>query len=140
MYSLVVHLRLVVALSLELVVICVKSRDLGLETLANTDLSDEFLHLAAFLESGAVHGLPMIEDTLGEGLSGGVRAELSVESEGLSDGEVSLDCEHGCSRALLLGEDLSTTLVQATVDTTDGVFWALDLDKVDGLLEGRGSE
>lgn len=76
----------------------------------------------------AVHGLPMIEDTLGEGLSGGMRAELSVESEGLGDGEVSLDGEHGRSGALLLGEDLSTALVQATVDTADGVFWALDLD------------
>lgn len=76
----------------------------------------------------AVHGLPVIEDTLGEGLSGGMRAELSVESEGLGDGEVSLDGEHGRSRALLLGEDLSTALVQATVDTADGVFWALDLD------------
>ncbi len=76
----------------------------------------------------AVHSLPVIEDTLGEGLSGGMRAKLSVESEGLGDGEVSLDSEHGGTRTLLLGEDLSTTLVQATVDTADGVFWALDLD------------
>ena len=76
----------------------------------------------------AIHSLPMIEDTLGEGLSGGMRAKLSIESEGLGDGKVSLDGEHGGTRTLLLGEDLSTTLVQATVDTADGVFWALDLD------------
>ena len=76
----------------------------------------------------AVHSLPVIEDTLGEGLSGGMRAKLSVESEGLGDRKVSLDGEHGGTRTLLLGEDLSTTLVQATVDTADGVFWALDLD------------
>lgn len=52
MYNIVVHLRLVVALSLELVVICVKSRNVGLETLANTDLGYQLLHLATLLERG----------------------------------------------------------------------------------------
>ena len=40
------------ALSLELVVICVERRNLGLETLANTDLGYQLLHLAALLQSG----------------------------------------------------------------------------------------
>lgn len=74
------------------------------------------------------HDVPMIEDTLGEGLTGGVLTEISVETEGLGDREVSLDGEHGCSDPLLLAEDLSTTLVQTTVDTTNGVFGTLDFD------------
>jgi hypothetical protein len=113
---------------LELVVVCIKSRNIRLETLADTDLSHELFHLGALLERRAVHDLPMVEHALGEGLAGGMRAELSVEAEGLGDREVSLDSEHGGSRALLLGEDLSTTLVQAAVDTTDGILWALDFD------------
>jgi hypothetical protein len=70
----------------------------------------------------------MIEHTLGEGLAGGVGPELTVEAEGLSDGEVGLDREHGGSGALLFAEDLSTTLVQTTINTTDGVFRALNLN------------
>lgn len=70
----------------------------------------------------------MVEHGLGEGLSSGVLAELSVEAEGLGDREVGLDSEHGGSRALLLREDLSTALVQAGVDTTNGVFGALNLN------------
>lgn len=72
----------------------------------------------------------MIEHTLGEGLSGGVRAELSVESEGLGDREVSLNSEHGGSWPLFFAEHLSTAFVQAGVDTTDGILRALDLDYI----------
>jgi len=70
----------------------------------------------------------MVEHALGEGLSGGVRAQFSVEAEGLGDREEGLDSEHGCSGALLFGEDLAATLVQARVDTTNGVLRALNLD------------
>lgn len=60
----------------------------NLETLANTDLGDDFLDLAALVERSyqnnistpssrmyterrtSRHDLPVIEDTLGEGLSG----------------------------------------------------------------------
>ena len=83
----------------------------------------------------------MVKYSLGEGLAGGVRAELTVEAEGLGDREVRLDREHGRSRALLLREDLATTLVETRVDTTNGVLRALDLDEVDGLLErGLGEQ
>lgn len=127
-------------MKLELVVVGVERRDLGLETLASTDLGDELLHLGSLVEGRAVHDLPMIEHTLGEGLASGMRAQLSVEAEGLGDGQVGLDGEHGSSGALLFREDLSTTLVETRVDTTDGVLGALDLDEVDGLLETGGGE
>jgi len=83
------------------------------------------------------HDFPMIEHTLREGLAGGMRAQLSVESERLGDREVSLDSEHRCSGTLLFGKDLATTFVQARVDTTNGVFRALNLDCNGGQLKLR---
>lgn len=59
--------------SLELVVISVETWDLGLETFACPDSEDETLELGALLGRGAGHQLPVIEHTLGEGLSLGVR-------------------------------------------------------------------
>ncbi len=76
----------------------------------------------------SVHQLPVVEHTLREGLAGGVLSEFTVEAKGLHDREESLDSEHGCSWPLLFAEDLSTTLVQARVDTTNGVFGTLDFD------------
>ena len=66
-----------------------------------------------------------------------VRAEIGSEPERLADRQVSLDREHRCSGALLLGEYLTTALVKDRIDTTDGVLRALDLDEVDGLLDTR---
>lgn len=54
----------------------------------------------------------MIEDGLREGLSRSGGAESGVETEGLRDGQVGFDREHGGTDTLLLREDLSTTLVQ----------------------------
>ena len=89
----------------------------------------------------AVHELPVVEHGLREGLATGRLTEVAVEAERLHDGQVSLDGEHGRADALLFREDLATTLVQARVDTTDGVLRALDLDEVDRLLErGRGEQ
>ena len=70
----------------------------------------------------------MIEHTLGECLTTSRSTKLTVEAEGLHDGEVSLDCEHRGTRPLLLAEDLSTTLVQHAVNTTDSVLRALNFD------------
>ena len=87
------------------------------------------------------HDLPVIEDGLREGLALRVRAEVGGETERLVDGQVSLDREHRRSGALLLREYLAATLVEAGVDTADGVLRALDLDEVDGLLDtGRCSQ
>ena len=83
----------------------------------------------------------MVHHRLRERLAGRRGAEVAVEAKGLHDGEVRLDREHRRSGPLLLGEDLATTLVQARVDTADGVLRALDLDEVDRLLErGRGEQ
>lgn len=60
----------------------------------------------------SVHRLPVIKDSLREGLTGGGGTESSVETEGLRDGQVGLDREHGGANTLLLREDLSTTLIQ----------------------------
>ena len=67
-------------------------------------------------------------------------AEVGVEAEGLHDGQVSLDGEHGSSNSLLFGEDLTTTTIEDTIDTTDCVLGALNFDEVDGLLHTRGSQ
>lgn len=89
----------------------------------------------------AVHELVVIEHTLGEGLARGGGTEVTVEAERLSDGEVSLDREHGGSGLLLLREDLATTLVEYRVDTADDGLRALDLDQEDRLLEtGLGEQ
>ena len=77
----------------------------------------------------------MVEHHLRERLARRSSTELTVEAEGLHDGQVRLDSEHRRSGPLLLREDLSTALVEHRVDTADGVLWALDLDEVDGLLE-----
>lgn len=103
-----------------------------LETLACPDAANKLLELASLLEGRAVHDLPVVEHGLGEGLASGMLTELAVEAEGLHDGEVRLHGEHGRSNPLLLAEHLSTTLVEARVDTTDTVFGALNLDcKID---------
>ena len=79
----------------------------------------------------------MIEHALRESLTGGMRTEISSETEGLVDRQVSLDHVDGGSGPLLLSEDVTTTPVEDTVDTTTGNIGTLDLDEVDGLLETR---
>ena len=113
-------------------------RNLNLETLALTHLSDENADLAGGVQRILVlHvDLPVVEDGLGEGLATGALAEISVEAEGLVDGEVGLDVEQRSAGALLLSEDVTTTAGKDTVDTTHGLLGNLDLDQEDGLLEG----
>jgi hypothetical protein len=77
----------------------------------------------------------MIEDALWESLSTGVGAEIGGETEGFVDGQESFDDEHGCSGNLCFFEDVSTTTIEDTIDTSDGDFWALDFAQVDGFHE-----
>jgi len=86
---------------LELVVVGIEWRNFWLETLASTDLDDQLLNFASLVDGRAGHDLPVVEDGLGEGLPTSLRAELSVETERLGDGEISLDGEHGRTSALL---------------------------------------
>jgi hypothetical protein len=99
-----------------------------LEALAGTDVLDKIFHLGTLLKGRAIHQLPVVEHHLGEGLARRGGTKITVEAEGLHDGEVGLDGEHGCTNALLLAEDLSTFPVQAGVDTTNSILRALHLN------------
>ena len=74
--------------------------------------------------------LPVVEDALREGLSTGVGPEVGGEAEGLVDGQVGLDVEHGGAHHLGLLKDVATTTVQHTVDTADGVLGTLEGKKI----------
>jgi hypothetical protein len=93
----------------------------------------------------------VVEHGLGEGLSLRGLSQIGSEPEGLHDGQVGLDGEHGSARPLLFKEYLSASLVEDGVDAADGVLGALNLNygerqaiasgqsgvvhtKVDGLL------
>ena len=120
--------------------VAVQCRDLQFETLALADTGDDVLGLTG-LQRGAGKELPVVEDGLRESLTGGGLSEIGVESERLVDGEVSLDGNHGSTNTGLLGEDVSTSPVEARVDTTETRVGALDLDEVDGLLDtGLGKQ
>ena len=82
-----------------------------------------------------IEGFPMIEDALREGLAGGEGSQVSSETEGVSDREVSLDVEEGSSHNGFFGEDDSSSLREALVDTVHDVVGGGDVDEVDGLLE-----
>jgi len=111
------------------------------QTLSLSGLQHDFVSLAADLEGIAVDDLPVIEDTLREGLSGSLGAEIGGETERGVYGQVSLNEVERSADLLLLGEDVSTTTIEGGIDTSHGVFRTLDLDQVDGLHEaGLGGQ
>lgn len=121
---------------LQLVVEVLNTWNLNLDTLALTHLLDDGTDLGGSVKWGSTwKDLPMVEDGLWEGLSGGVGAEISVEAEGLHNWEVSLDGEEWGSWTLLLSKDVTTTAGKDTVDTTHGGLWNLNLDQEDWLEE-----
>lgn len=72
---------------------------------------------------------------MGEGLATGSGAEIGRETEGLVDGQVSLDHEQRGTGTLLLSVDVTTAAGEDTVDTTHSLLGNLDLDVEDGLEE-----
>lgn len=108
------------------------------ETLAFTGGHDDLVGEGALTERILLDGLPVIEAALWEGLAGSGGTEIGIKTEGLIDGQVGLDLEHRGTRGLLFLEDVTTLSVEDGVDTTHGLFWALDLDQVDGLEETWG--
>lgn len=70
----------------------------------------------------------MVEHTLGEGLPGSMRPQFSIEPKGFGDREVSFDREHRRSWPLLLAVHLTTSLVEDTINTADGIFRALNFN------------
>jgi len=132
---------------LQLVVEVLNTWNLNLDTLALTHLLDDLPDLGGTIEWRTTwENLPMVEDRLWECLSGGVRAEISIEAKRLHNWEVSLDGEQRSSWTLLLVEDVATTAGEDTVDTTHGGLWNLNLNQEDGFEEtwlgeeGRGEE
>lgn len=63
------------------------------------------------------HGLPVVKDTLREGLARGGSTEGAGETKGLNDRQVGLQVEDGGSRPLCLLKDVATLLVEHRVDT-----------------------
>jgi hypothetical protein len=123
-------------LRLQLVVVVVDVRYLNLDTLTLTHLSNDLTgHGGGVKRRATLEDLPVVEDQLGEGLTGSVGAEIGGETERLVDGQVSLDVEEGSTDTLVLLEDVTSPAGKDTVDTTHGLLGNLDLDEVDGLLE-----
>jgi len=106
-----------------------------LETLSLSNSFDDFVGLGSDLEWITAHELPMIEDALWEGSSGGGGSEDLGETEGLSDWEVSLHVDEWGSDNWLLRDDDTSSLGHGLVNGTDAVIWGLDLAEEDWLLE-----
>ena len=82
----------------------------------------------AGLARTSIHHFPMIEHALREGLPSGVGTQFTVEAERLADRKISLHGEHRRSGPLFFTENLSSALIQDTVDTADGIFRTLNFD------------
>jgi len=125
----------------ELVDEVVEGWDTFAETLSGTDGGDEGGTLATLLKGITVEELPMREDTLWEGTTGGGSSEGLGETEGLGDGKEGLHVDERGAWDGVLFVDNTSTLGEALVDSTDGIIWALDLDEEDWLDEsGLGGE
>ena len=119
----------------ELVDEVIESRDTSAETLSGSDLLDEDLGFASDLEGIGGEHLPMVEDALREGTTGGGGTKSLGESEGLSDGQVGLDVDERGSGDGLLSSNNTSPLGQALIDSSYGIIRALDLNQEDGLHE-----
>jgi len=64
----------------------------------------------------------MIEDALREGAAGGGSTEGLGETEGLSDGQVSLDDEERSTGDGLFADNDTSTLGEGLIDTTHGII------------------
>lgn len=119
---------------LQLVVVVLDTRNVLLDTLALSHGGNDLADLAGRVERRTTgEDLPVVEDGLGESLSGGGLSEISVETERLENGEVGLDVEERSTGSLLLAEDVTTSSGKNTVDTTHSLLGDLNLDEVDGL-------
>eukprot|EP01083_Nonionella_stella_P280440 954062_1 len=83
----------------------------------------------------------MVERTLREGLSSSVRTKIGGETERLHNGQVSKESHLGCSRTLLLSEDVTTTTGENSVYVTHGILWNRNITEVNRLEKtGLGSQ
>lgn len=83
----------------------------------------------------------MVEHALREGSSGGHGSQVLGETEGLSDGEVSLDDDEGGAGDGLFSDNDTSSLGEGLIDTSHGIIRGLDFAQEDGLHEsGLSSE
>lgn len=121
--------------SLQLVIVLIQIWQTLLQALTFASILHDLIGFRCWLGGISGQDLPMIKYALWEGLSSCVRAKISCEAERLVDGQVCLDDEHRCSSDLRFFENVSTTTIQHTIDTSDGNFWTLNFAKIDGLHE-----
>lgn len=121
--------------SLKFIEISVEWWDLRWHTFASSDASHDLEALGIGFEWTSVDVFPMIEHTLWERLTRGEGSEMAGEAEAFSDWKMSLDVGKRSSGDGLFEDDLTTADVEALVDTSSDVGWALDLDKEDWFLE-----
>jgi hypothetical protein len=107
------------------------------QALALTNALADLVDLVAGGEGVTVHGLPLVEGALREGLATSGGTEGGSETEGLIDGQVGTNEGHGGTRPGNLLNDLTTTKGESRVDTTNVRERDSDLGKVEGLHEGR---
>ena len=72
--------------------------------------------------------LPVVKNTLGEGLTTSAGPQVSCEAKGLIHGQLGLYNKWGASHLGLL-KDVTPFPVQDTVDATNHFFWTLNLHK-----------
>mmetsp|Transcript_58212 Transcript_58212/g.67122 ORF Transcript_58212/g.67122 Transcript_58212/m.67122 type:complete len:230 (+) Transcript_58212:269-958(+) len=77
----------------------------------------------------------MVEHALWEGLASSVGSQVSSETEGFSDREVSLDLVQWSTSDWFFFNDDTSSLIQALVDTTHSISWGSNFSQEDWLLE-----
>jgi len=117
----------------------IKRRDLSLDTLSLSDRGNEFSSSRLGNHWVSTKFLPMVEDTLREGSSGGGGSEGLSETEGFGDGKVGLHVDERGSGNRLFSDNDTSSGREALVDSTDSFFRALDFDEENRLLESGGS-
>jgi hypothetical protein len=107
------------------------------ETLSSSDSLNSFIGFVTGFGGVSVHGLPVIEHTLREGLSASVRSKIGGEAEGLHDRQVSSELHHGGARSLFLREHNTSSSSEHTVAATDSILRHLDITQVHRLEHTR---
>ena len=119
--------------------VVIKSWNSWLESLSLSDGLDDDVSLGSWVKWVTVHLVPMGEDALWEGSSGGGSSQGRGETERLSDWEISLHLHEWGSSNWLLTNDDTSSLGKGLIDTTNAVIWGLDLNQENWLLEFWGS-
>ena len=114
--------------------VVIKSWNSLLESLSLSDGLNDDVSLGGCVKWVTVHLVPMGEDALWEGSSGGGSSQGRGETERLSDWEISLHLHEWGSNNWLLTNDDTSSLGKGLIDTTNAVIWGLDLDQENWLL------